>query len=464
MRKIIALVLAFSILIIGTAFVYSKRNGVMIPLKLHIESVVVDSHNDTMMKIVDEETWLPSVDLRGDTDLQIDLAKLRAGNLSVPFFAAYSSPYHGNPDRSVSRTLALINALYYTEKHNRDILKISSSYKEIEAALLKKMIAAVPAIEGAYSLSEGNAHELLKQYDDLGIKAIGFTWNYSNALGEGLYRSYADIDGSFSQGGLTELGRKTVEEMNRLGMVIDVSHLAETSFWDVIETSRLPIIASHSGAFSEFIHERNLKDDQILAIKENGGVVGVVFYTDFISEPGTASISRIVDHIDYIVKLAGIDHAGLGSDFDGAVMPQDLGDSSGMYKITEELVKRGYSELDIKKILGLNMLRVIKENDMARIEEPSLEGVTITPLLQMGERFITKTPSLRASITGNNGKDLSYRVILNGIPQKAMIENDQILLDISSPLKEKFYVVTFEASDGSGSVERATRILYIEEN
>lgn len=464
MKKIVALVLAFSILILGTAFVYSKRNGVVIPLKLHIDSVVVDAHNDTMMKIVDEKTWLPAIDLREDTILQVDLAKLRAGNLSVPFFAAYSSPYYGNPDRSVSRTLALINALYFTEKHNRDILKIASSYKDIEEAVLKRMIAAVPTIEGAYSMSDENAHELLKQYDDLGIKAIGFTWNYSNAMGEGLYRSYADRDGSFSKGGLTELGKEIVEQMNRLGMLIDVSHLAETSFWDVIETTKLPIIASHSGAFSEFIHERNLKDDQILAIKENGGVIGVVFYTDFISEPGTASISRIVDHIEYIVKLASIDHVGLGSDFDGAVMPYDLRDSSGIYKITEELARRGYSERDIKKIIGLNMLRVIKENDMARIEESKLEEVTITPLLQMGERFTTKTPSLKASISGHNGKDLSYRVILNGIPQKAVIENDQIILNISSPLKEKFYVVTFEVSNASGLVERATRILYIEGN
>lgn len=464
MKRVIALMLALSIFVLGTAFVYSKRNGVMIPLKLHIDSVVVDAHNDTMMKIVDDETWLPVVDLREDTNLQIDLIKLRTGNLSVPFFAAYSSPYHGNPDRSVSRTLALINALYFTEKHNRDIFKISSSYKEIEEAVLKRKIAAVPTIEGAYSLTEENGHELLRQYDDLGVKAIGFTWNYSNALGEGLYRSYADRDGSFSTGGLTELGRKTVKEMNQLGMIIDVSHLAETSFWGVIEASELPIIASHSGSFSEFIHERNLKDDQILAIKENDGVIGIVFYTDFISEPGTASIARIVDHIDYIVNLAGIDHVGLGSDFDGAVMPYDLRDSAGIYKITEELARRGYTELDIRKILGLNMLRVIKANDMGRMEEPKLEEVTITPQLQMGEKFTTKTPSLKASISGHDGKNLSYRVILNGIPQKAVIEDDQITLNISSSLMEKFYVVTFEASDETGSVERVTRILYIEGN
>ena len=464
MKRIVALVLAFSILILGTAFVYTKQNGVMIPLKLHIDSVIVDGHNDTMMKIVDEETWLPAIDLRKDTNLQIDLKKLRAGNLSVPFFAAYSSPFHGNPNRSVSRTLALINALYHTEKHNRDILRITSSYEEIEAAVLKRMIAAVPTIEGAYSLSEENAYELLKQYDDLGIKAIGFTWNYSNALGEGLYRAYADRDGSFSQGGLTELGRRTVEDMNKLGMIVDVSHLAESSFWEVIEVSKLPIIASHSGAFSVFIHERNLKDDQILAIKENGGVIGVVFYTDFISEPGTASISRIVDHIDHIVKLAGIDHVGLGSDFDGAVMPNDLRDSSRMYKITEELARRGYSEWDIKKILGLNMLRVIKDNDKARVDEPRLDGITIIPQLKMGERFETKTPSLKASISGHNDKDLSYRVILNGIPKKVNVEDGQFIYEVEEPLKEKFYVVTFEARDASGAAERATRILYIEGN
>jgi membrane dipeptidase len=464
MKRFIALILAFSMLALGSAFVYTKRDGVMIPLKLHIDSVVVDSHNDTMMKIVDEETWLPSIDLRGDTQLQVDFKKLRAGNLSVPFFAAYSSSFYGNSDRSISRTLALINALYHTQKHNRDILKIASSYEDIESAVLERKIAAVPSIEGAYSISEKNGVELLKQYDDLGIKAIGFTWNYSNALGEGLYRSYGDKDGTFSQGGLTELGKTIVAEMNRYGMIIDVSHLAETTFWDVIEASELPLIASHSGAFSVFIHERNIKDDQILAIKENGGVIGVVYFTDFIAKPGMASVEKIVDHIDYIAKLAGVDHVGLGSDFDGAQMPRDLIDASGIYKITEELARRGYSEGDIKKVLGLNMLRVIKENDKARIHNKELEGVSINPMVQMGEILITKTPTLKATVAGYEGKELSFRIIINGIPYQTKVEDGYITHRINEKLKEKFYVVTFEASDRDGGTLRETRIVYIEGN
>lgn len=464
MNRLLALILALSMLVLGTAFVYTKRDGVMIPLKLHIDSVVVDSHNDTMMKIVDEMTWLPVIDIREETDLQIDLKKLRAGNLSVPFFAAYSSPFYGNPDRSVSRTLALINALYHTQRYNRDIIKIASSYKDIEGAVLKNQIAAVPSIEGAYSISNENGLELLKQYDDLGVKAIGFTWNYSNALGEGLYQSYGDKNGTFSSGGLTELGRTIVSEMNRYGMIIDVSHLAETTFWDVIETSQLPIIASHSGAFSVFIHERNLKDEQILAIKDNGGVIGVVFFRDFIAKPGFASVEKIVDHIDHIVKLAGVDHVGLGSDFDGAEMPWDMEDSSKIYKITEELAIRGYSEKDIKKILGLNMLRVIKENDKARIPNAKIDGFEIIPLLQMGERLNTSTPVLRASVSGHEEKDLSFRVIINGIAHPADVDGGYIVHEIKEPLKEKFYVVTFEASDRDGGIKRQTRIIYIEGN
>ncbi|MDX9918025.1 MAG: dipeptidase [Gudongella sp.] len=464
MRRALIVLLLFSTLVIGTAFVYVRSDREMIPLKLHIDSIIVDSHNDTMMKIVDENTWLPVIDLRGETSLQIDFKKLRAGNLSVPFFAAYSSPFYGNPDRSISRTAALFNALYHTQKNNSDLMEIASSYSEIERIVLKKKFAAVPTIEGAYSVSKVNATELIKQYDDLKVKAIGFTWNYSNELGEGLYRAYGDRDGSFSHGGLTELGRQTVKQMNSLGMIVDVSHLAETTFWDVIETTELPIIASHSGAMSVHMHARNMTDDQIKAVGENGGVVSAVFFTEFIGKKGEASVSKIVDHIDHIVKIAGVDHAGLGSDFDGADMPEDLKDATGIYKITEELAKRGYNEKDIKKILGLNLLRVIRENDKARKPDVGIEGLSIKPLFEMGDAFADKRPILRAEVKDSSGKDIDYRVIINGIPKEVKVENNLITYEIENILKEKFYIFTFEALSAEGGSVRETRIFRIEGN
>ena len=153
---LILFVFSFSITSIGAKL--KERNA----LKLHIESVIVDTHNDSMMKIIDENTWLPVTDIRYNTNNHIDIPKMRAGNLKVGFFAAYTSAYYGNPNKALSRTLALLNALYWTEKNNSDIFSITSSSKEIERALLDWKIAAVPTIEGAYSINNKNGIELLR--------------------------------------------------------------------------------------------------------------------------------------------------------------------------------------------------------------------------------------------------------------------------------------------------------------
>lgn len=432
------------------------------PLKLHIDSVLVDSHNDTMMRIVREDNWLPEVDIGEKTDLQADLPKLRAGNISVPFFAAYSSPFYGNPDRSISRKLALFNALYWTCENNSHMMSIASNYSQIEEAVLQRKIAAVPAIEGAYSFTAENGKELLFQYHDLGVKSIGFTWNYSNDLGEGLYRAYGDFTGTPSSGGLTDLGIEIMDQMNRLGILVDVSHLAESSFWDVMAHTKSPAIASHSGAYSVTPHPRNLTDGQLGAIADNGGVVGVVYHDVFLGKPGSASVKDIVDHIDHIVKVAGMDHVGLGSDFDGAYMPVDMEDASKVYRITEELAKRGYLESDIKKILGLNFLRVIKENDQLAQKVEHMVGTTIIPHIEMGQAIRENMPVFTASITGNTD-NLRVHGVVNGKRQAAGISEGRIEFSPGEALRERFYAVTFVATDLEGREARETRIIYFEQ-
>src|SRR5699024_10971073 len=280
------------------------------------------------------------------------IPKLQSGGLNAPFFAAYTSGYYDNNPRSISRTLALINALYWTEEQNPNDLRITTATKEIRQAIRDNKIAAVPTIEGAYSMEEHNGIGLLHQYNDLGIRAIGFNWNYSNALGEGADRVYGDPDRTPSEGGLTDLGAEVAREMNKLGIVIDVSHMSRNTFWDVMEVAAAPVIASHSGVNAIKDHQRNLTDEQLLALKENDGVINIVFYPVFLTDNPQGYVEDVVDHIDYAVNLIGIDHVGLGSDFDGASMPADLQDASQLPEITKELVKRGYTKSEIEKILG----------------------------------------------------------------------------------------------------------------
>lgn len=443
--------------------IHAIKEREMNALKLHIDSIVVDSHNDTMMKVIDEETWLPLVDIRKDTPFHVDIPKMRAGNLRAAFFAAYTSDYYGKPERALSRTLALINALYWTEKNNSDIFNITSTYDEIEESIRDWKIAAIPSIEGGYSITEDNYYELIRQYHDLGIKALAFNWNTSNALGEGANEVYADENKTKSEGGLTDLGKRVIKEMNDLGMILDVSHMNEETFWGVIKASKAPIIASHSGAYKVRPHRRNLKDDQLKAIAENNGVAAMVMYRDFVKSLDDAYIKDYVDHIDYVVNLIGIDHVAIGSDFDGAEMPFDMKDSSELYKITEELVRRGYKEEDIKKLLGLNTLRLIRDVEAQTIKIHKADNISIKPSIKMGDK-LDNTPLLTAELIGRDIDVESIRVIIDGQVYNPSFnkETSTISLQLGRPLAEKFHVVTFELANNEGEIVRATRIFYVE--
>lgn len=426
------------------------------------EPIIIDTHNDTMMKIVDDETWLPFMDISEDSENHIDINKMKEGNLSVGFFAAYSSPFHGVEERSISRTLALINALYVSQSNNPDTFKVASSLKSILDGVGEGKAVAVPTIEGAYSLTKENAIELLHQYRDLKVKSIGFTWNYSNQLAEGTYKAFGDMVGTRSPEGLTDLGIELVKEMNRLGMIIDVSHLSVDSFFDVVEYSEAPIIASHSGVYTIKPHVRNLTDEQLMAIKENDGVVGVVLFPEFLGDTENVYIKDFVDHVDYIVELIGIDHVGLGSDFDGATMPKDLKDASEIGKIREELESRNYSQEDIEKFLGKNVLSLIER--VEEIAENTQESpIEIKPNIKMSQRVSKDKVNFEAKLDDLSKVDKdSVRVILDGIEiSSSMDDEGQIIGEIDNPLKEKFHVITFEIRDKDGLISRETRIFHI---
>lgn len=437
---------------------------------IHFDSIVVDSHNDTMMKIIDEETWLPKINIGEDTENHIDIPKFKRGGINVGFFAAFTEGYYNNTERSISRTLALINALYWTESKNEGLFKIASNIEDIKDSLKEDKVVGVPTIEGGYSFDEANTKELLMQYSDLGIKAIAFNWNYSNNLGEGAASTYNDPNETISPSGLTKLGQELVVEMNRLGIIIDVSHMSEKTFWDTINISKSPIIASHSGVYSLRNHRRNLKDDQLEALAKNGGVVGIVLCQAFLvdTDKKPAYIKDFVDHIDYAVKLIGIDHVGIGSDFDGATIPEDIKDSSELYKITEELIKRQYTEEDIEKILGKNILRVIEEveNKADPINKGKDNNLNIIPELNIGEKikdsyFLTSKIENMNEVKINEEKS---RIIVDGIPHKGIYDNKDstFSLKIQEPLREKFHIVTFEVLYSQDKVKRNTIIFYMD--
>lgn len=468
MKKVLALLLIL-LFVIG-----SLTTALAVPvisenaLKIHDDAITIDTHNDTMMRVIDRNSWLP-VNSLGDLQpgAQLDIPKMEAGGLDVAFCGSYTSGYT-QIGRAGSRLLALINALHWTQRMNADKFGIATSVNEIEKLVREGKSVGVPTIEGAYSLEEYNAIELLNQYYDLGIRVVGLCWSNSNSLGEGVNEKY--VDGTLSEGGLTDLGVKVVKEMNRLGMIVDVSHMNEETFWDVIEVAEAPVMASHSNARGLYDHVRNLTDEQIIALANTGGIVQQNFYAGYLGPDGDRDLKKLVDHIDYVVNLVGIDYVGLGSDFDGGGMPVDLPNASFYYRITEELVERGYKKSEIEKILGKNTLRVMKEVQNLAEKNPNNvgQGITIIPEIEMGEGLSSSTPLLKAKVSvlkGSKIDESKFRVIVDGIvyTPEYNSETGELSLQIEDPLIEKFHVVTFEGANNSGKITRETKIFYIED-
>jgi len=282
----------------------------------------------------------------------LDLPRMVEGGVNCQVFAVCVSPlYRSAP---LKRALQMIDTFYSEIEKNADKIVLCTSFDDIKKTCEAGKVAALLSIEGGEPL-EGDIGVLRILYR-LGVRILTLTHNSRNKLGDG-----CGEDGS--QGGLTMFGTQVIEEMNRLGMIVDVSHLNETGFWDVIKISKSPVIASHSNARALCDHVRNLTDDQIEALARTGGVVGVTFVRDFLNKDvEKASVIDVLNHIDYIVDLVGVNHVGIGSDYDGIENPPTgLEDVTNVLNITRGLVSRGYSDEEIEKIIGGNFLRVFRD-------------------------------------------------------------------------------------------------------
>ncbi|HEY5584127.1 MAG TPA: dipeptidase [Ruminiclostridium sp.] len=307
--------------------------------------IIVDAHCDTITTIMQTREQL--LENKG----HIDLKRLKQYDSFVQFFAAYISPEHAKMG-ALSRAIDIIDRLYREIEINENDIMLCRNYKDIVTATQSKRIAAVLTIEGGDAL-EGKLSALRILYE-LGVRAITLTWNHRNQIADGV----AD---AITGGGLTPFGKEVISEMNRLGMLVDVSHLSEAGFWDVINTTKAPIIASHSNAKKICNHRRNLTDEQLLALKKIGGVTGINMYPDFVFSDGKATMKHVLDHIEYIVALTGEGTLGLGADYDGiGETPQGLEGVQCLKDLFNELLKLNYSETLVNKIAGENFLRVIK--------------------------------------------------------------------------------------------------------
>jgi membrane dipeptidase len=313
------------------------------------DDIVCDAHCDTVIDLLKKKKKMGELSSQG----HIDIPRLQRGKVDVQVFAIYIEKQF-KPERSLTRALQLIDCLLLELKANNDSIELAISPQDIKAIVSANKIAAILAIEGGEAL-EGKLYNLRNFYR-LGVRIITLTWNQCNAIADG--SDYPD-----SKRGLTSFGKKVVKEMNRLRMLIDVSHLSESGFWGVLRATCHPVIASHSNCYHLRPHRRNLKDKQIKAIAEKGGLICVTYVPDFlIKEKRKATIDDIITHIDYLVNLVGVDFVGLGSDFDGCrTLPEGLDGADKVFRIREKLAQNGYCPNDINKIMGKNFLHLFKQ-------------------------------------------------------------------------------------------------------
>jgi membrane dipeptidase len=369
---------------------------------IHESAIVVDTHADTPQRFLDDNFDIGNSDPNDIGHLSLD--KARAGNLGAEFFSIWVDP-ETNQGHYAKHTLELIDTVYEQAARHPDRMMMAFSVADIERAHKQKKLAALMGIEGGHSIE--NSIRVLRDYYRLGVRYMTLSWSNTNEWAD----SSGDIDDPKIQhhNGLTDFGKQVVLEMNRLGMMVDISHVADKTFWDAIAVSKAPVIASHSSARGLSNAPRNMTDDMLRAVAKNGGVVDVNFFSGFddqsywdaskaqskeqagavqayldklksdgktpsymdeerIQRQWMAKIPRppfkvLIDQIDHIAKVAGVDHVGLGSDFDGVsgATPEGMDSAADLPNITQGLLDRGYSAGDIHKMLGGNVLRVFAE-------------------------------------------------------------------------------------------------------
>ncbi len=363
----------------------------------HNRLITIDMHADTVQRLLDENIDL---NLRLPNG-HLDVVRMREGKLDAQFFAVWVEPqfYGANGVRAVERADKQIAAVRALAERHPETWTLATSAEDVRRAAREGKLAALIGLEGGYAIDE--KLESIEKYYRAGVRYISPTWSVS------LSWAGSSGDAVGQTRGLNDFGRSIIREMNRLGIIVDVSHVSDKTFRDIIETSTKPVIATHSGARAITNHPRNLDDDQLRALARTGGVACIVFYPAFI-EPGwdakklqvdreiaslvdaasantpgnpsqkrmardrvreqeyarrlpSVSVARVADHIEHVVRVAGIDAVGLGSDFDGIqAVPRDLASVADFPNLAAELRRRGYSETDIAKIFGGNMLRVME--------------------------------------------------------------------------------------------------------
>ena len=366
--------------------------------KIHTKAIVVDTHNDILMKAADEGISFDR-DLTGIT--HTDLLRMKKGGLDVQIFSVYCDGDVKNAFGYANREMDSLDAI--AERNPDKIVKVSG-YRQLIKVVKQHKIAAMFGVEGGHMI-EDDLSKLDALYNR-GARYLTLTHNIAPSWAT----SAADETSGklLPHKGLTDFGKQVVTHMNELGMMIDVSHAGDQTFWDVIQLTTKPVIASHSSVYTLVHSRRNLKDDQIKAIAKNGGVIQINFNPGFIDSTFDEKekifltrhkaeidslkktgmqefyagnslylkyateiqsirppLANVIDHIEYIIKLVGADYVGLGSDFDGITLtPLQLNDVTAYPEITKALAAKGYSKKEITKILGGNLLRVLKANEV----------------------------------------------------------------------------------------------------
>lgn len=366
--------------------------------KIHFKAMLVDTHNDIpSTAISDGVSFEQSLKTKTHSDLQ----RMFEGGVDAQFFSIWCDGNKQNPYAWANREIDTVKAWAI---RNPSKMVMVNSVKGIKKAVRQKKLAALLGVEGGHMI-ENDIQNLIYLYKS-GVRYMTITWNNSTPWATSALDEETKKD-SLKHKGLTEFGKSVIQKMNDLGMMVDLSHAGEQTFWDIMKVTSKPVLVSHSCVYALCPHRRNLKDEQIKAIAKNGGVIHLNFYSGFLdpafedrSDAFTAKhkaemdsmlkinpepyfmqvylfekypdevkslrppMSLLLDHLDYIVKMVGVDHVGLGSDFDGVnSLPAGLDGVEDFPKITDELVMRGYSKKDIRKILGGNLLRVMKANE-----------------------------------------------------------------------------------------------------
>jgi membrane dipeptidase len=368
-------------------------------MKIYRAAYVIDTHNDFPSKMADEHVVFE--DRHPVGPIMTDIPRLLEGGVTAVFASDFVNATYAltTPDSSYARAVQLADTVHALVARNPKTLLFATTAADVERAKKGGKVAIFIGVEGGHAM-EGSLDKLRDLYAR-GVRYMTLTWNNGNSWAG----SNAGLNNT-SKGGLTPFGVQVIHEMNRLGMFVDISHVSDSTFWDAIKASSVPVIASHSSSRALSPHRRNMSDDMLRAVAKNGGVVNVNFYPSFIdsayanathratdpiwawrdsmaAKPGAdtaaltaeankraqaaldavprPALSVLLDHFDHIAKVAGVDHVGIGSDFDGIeVAPQQMEDVTMLPRIAQGLLDRGYSENDIKKILGGNMMRVMK--------------------------------------------------------------------------------------------------------